>query len=272
MVTVKKEDVKDFWSKHPLGSYEIKEKLGSQEYFDQFDLIRNASSYFVMDFYKFKESKNQRILDVGCGPGWITHKYADNGADIYSLDLTFTAVTLARKNLARDGQNSRFVVADAEHIPYKDGSFDFVSCDGVLHHTPGTEKGVAQIYRVLRKEGRAAISFYYENILLRRGFLSVTKFLMRLLGVKTHGVKKISFSVTKEELGNLYDGVDNPLGRIYSRKNCEKMLEGAGFKIIRSKVYYFPKRFFPFHNNLPFWLYRILDKFFGTMIFFEVEK
>lgn len=269
---VEKKDVKNFWSNHPLGSYEIKEELGSAEYFNRLNLIRNDSSYFVMDYYNFQGAKGRRVLDVGCGPGWITYQYAKSGANIFSLDLTFTAVTLARKNLTKDGFNSHFVTADAEHIPYKSESFDFVSCDGVLHHTPGTEKGVAEICRVIKTGGRAALSFYYENIMLRGKFFMLTKLIMKILGVKLHGVKKISFALTKEEFGNMYDGVDNPLGKIYSRAACERMLTKAGFKIVRSKVYYFPKRFFRLSDKLPLWLFRFLDRVFGTMIFFEVEK
>lgn len=271
-MAVQKKDVKHFWSNHPLGSYEIKEELGSAAYFDRLNTIRNDSSYFVMDYYKFKESKGRKVLDVGCGPGWITYQYAKNGACIFSLDLTFTAVTLASKNLAKDGLASRFTAADAEHIPYKKESFDFVSCDGVLHHTPGTDKGVAEIYRVVKPGGRAALSFYYENILLKGPLFFLTKLLMRIMGVRMHGVSKISFSMTKEEFGNLYDGVDNPLGKIYSRHACEKMLTRAGFRIMRSQVYYFPKRFFRHSDKLPAWLFRWLDGAFGTMIFFEVEK
>jgi len=269
---IEKKKIVDFWSKHPLGSYEIKEDLVSGEYFRSLERIREDSSRFVMDFYKFEKMKEKKVLDIGCGPGWITHKYAQHGANIYSIDLTLTAIKLAKRYLTQDRLNSILLVSDAENIPYKNAIFDFVICDGVLHHTTGTEQGVGEVYRVLSKGGRAAVSFYYKNIFLRRPLFMLTKLTMRALGVKMHGVKKISLSLSREEFGKLYDGVDNPLGKIYSKSSCEQMLKNVGFKIRRSRAYYFPKRFFPLGENTPFFINKFLDRLIGTMIFFEVEK
>lgn len=271
-IVVEKRRVFDFWSAHPLGSYEIKEELGSPEFIKRFESIRDDSSSFVMDFFRFSEMGGRKVLDVGCGPGWVSHKYAEQGAQIFSFDLTYTAVRLATKYFAKDNLRGRFVNADAERIPFKNEQFDFVSCDGVLHHTPETEMGLREINRVLKKDGRAVISLYYENILLRGHFFLITKFVMRLLRVRMHGVKELPMALSKEDFGKFYDGVDNPLGRIYSRRQCEEMLRRSGFQVVRSRVYFFPKRFFPSLQKMPVFFHRLCDRFFGTMIFFEVKK
>lgn len=269
---ITKKTVYDFWSSHPLGSYEIKAEPGSPEFFKGLEAIRDDSSGFVMDLYRFKEFAGKKVLDVGCGPGWISHKYAENNADIHPVDLTFTAVGLASKYFRRDGLKGKFTNADAEKLPFKNESFDFVYCDGVLHHTTEPEKGLAEIYRVLKKGHLARLSFYYENVLLKGWMFHITKLVMRLCGVRMHGVKKLPLSLSKEDFGKLYDGVDNPLGRIYTRKECIDMMTRAGFKVTLSKVYFFPKRFFPTINKIPRWAYRMVDGIFGTMIMFEVRK
>lgn len=267
-----KKDVVNFWEGHPLGSYEIKDDIGSEEFFSNLEAIREDSSGFVMDFYHFRSSQGQKVLDVGCGPGWISHKYAESGTNIFSMDLTSTAVGLASRYFLKDALSGNFVVADAEQIPFQDNTFDRVTCDGVLHHTPGTQQGIREIYRVLKPQGKASISVYYQNILLYEPFFFITKLLMRLLKVRMHGVKFIPLSLSREEFGKWYDGVDNPLGKIYSSRQCKKMFQEAGFKILRHKVYYFPKRFSPFLKKMPRWIHQIFDRWFGTMIFFEVKK
>lgn len=270
--TVKKEDVVRFWSEHPLASYEVKEKVASLAYFKGLEKIREDSSRFVMDFYRFGKFKDGKVLDVGCGPGWITFNYAKSGSNIFSIDITFQAVSIAKAYLNSAGLKSNIVNADAENIPYKDITFDFVLCDGVLHHTPDTKKGICEIYRVLKADSDCAISLYYKNILLRWPFFFLTKIIMMLLNVKFHGNKKVSLKMSLAEFGNLYDGKDNPLGRIFSRKECVRMFESAGFKVRRSKVYFFPSRLVPSLKGLPMFIRKFFDSVFGTMIFFELKK
>lgn len=267
-----KTQIAEFWSQHPLGSYEITHEPTSYEYFKRLNDIRRGSSKFVMDFYRFPEARHKKVLDVGCGPGWVTYNYAVNGARIYSSDLTSVAIELARTFLAKDKLSACFFVSDAEHIPCRSDYFDIVSCDGVLHHTPGTQQGIREIYRVLKPRGRAVISLYYRNIFLRRPFFIFLKIALRIMNVRLHGIKKIPLTLTVEEFAKLYDGMGNPLGKLYPKRQCRKMLSGAGFRIVRSKVYYFPRRFFPFQERLPLFLYKFLDNKIGTMIFYEVEK
>jgi ubiquinone/menaquinone biosynthesis C-methylase UbiE len=267
-----KTNVVDFWTGHPLGSYEIKTELGSEQFFAQLVEIRNSASTFVMDFYFFNKSKGKTVLDVGCGPGWVSHQYGEAGANIYSMDLTTTAVGLASRYFQKDNLKGNFVVADAEHIPFENKMFDYVTCDGVLHHTPGTLQGIKEIHRVLKDDGEAGISLYYKNILLYEPVFFVTKLVMRLLKVRMHGVKVIPMSMTQEEFGNWYDGVDNPLGKIYSYGQCKDMFKEAGFKIQKHRVYYFPKRFSPFLEKMPRFIHRIFDGCFGTMIYFTLKK
>ena len=65
-----------------------------------------------------------------------------------------------RERLALEGLEAELRVADAESLPFGDGEFDLVYSWGVIHHTPDTERALAEIRRVLRPGGEARIMLY----------------------------------------------------------------------------------------------------------------
>jgi len=267
-----KKEIQNFWNNHPLGSYEIPHAWGSKNYFIGLNKIRNSSSYFVLDFYEFKKNKNKKVLDVGCGPGWVTKNYAKARAKITSVDLSANSVFMAKKHLAYFNLKSNFNVADAEKLPFKDNTFDFICSDGVLHHTLDTKKGVQEIYRVLRPGGKAVISFYYKNFIIYSKLFFITKILMSLLQVKTpHGIKKV-LKLTPQELVRRYDGADNPKGVALSKNECKKIFLETGFKILNYRTFYFPYRFVPLAKYLPKSIKKYIDKYLGLMIFYKLKK
>jgi SAM-dependent methyltransferase len=60
------------------------------------------------------------------------------------------------------GLASRLETADAESLPFAQGSFDLVYSWGVLHHTPDTQRAIDEVHRVLRPGGRAKVMIYHR--------------------------------------------------------------------------------------------------------------
>src|SRR5947207_3392306 len=81
-------------------------------------------------------AKGLDVLDVGCGQGIDLAGYAMAGGRPTGVDLTPRHVELARAHPAAMGLEGEVVVGDAEALPFVDESFDRVSSNGVLHHTP----------------------------------------------------------------------------------------------------------------------------------------
>jgi ubiquinone/menaquinone biosynthesis C-methylase UbiE len=104
----------------------------------------------------------RRILDVGCGPGQFTVMAAEvlSEADIWGVDLAPTMVALARRHAAASPAAARlhFDVADVAHLPFPDGNFDAVLSTGSIKHWPDQVAGLAEMYRVLRRDGRAFVA------------------------------------------------------------------------------------------------------------------
>src|SRR5947199_196394 len=81
-------------------------------------------------------------------------------ADEMGMALRAAAITVGRTRLALEGLHARTLVADAEHLPFAEESFDLVYSWGVLHHTPNTPAAIGEVHRVLRRSGEARIMLY----------------------------------------------------------------------------------------------------------------
>lgn len=89
-----------------------------------------------------------RVLDLGCGTGAHAVRLARRGATVTAVDLTRQGVRSARERLQRERMNAHYVVADAEHLPFRDGSFDIAWTSLLLHHFPKLDRLPAEITRV----------------------------------------------------------------------------------------------------------------------------
>jgi ubiquinone/menaquinone biosynthesis C-methylase UbiE len=113
-----------------------------------------------------------RVLDLGCGVGhlltWLT---AHAPARYHGLDLSLNSLRAARSAGLRD-----LSVGDAEHLPFRDASYDRVVCNGAAHHLPDLRAALCEVRRVLRPGGRlvlhepvdSAVTGAIRQTLLRR--------------------------------------------------------------------------------------------------------
>ena len=103
-----------------------------------------------------------RVLEVGCGPGWLSIRMAgSHGLDVTGVDLDPAMIQHAIGNANRtdpsDHRRPWFVVGDVAALPFEAGSFDVVVSTFSMHHWSDASAGLAEIARVLRPGGRAII-------------------------------------------------------------------------------------------------------------------
>jgi ubiquinone/menaquinone biosynthesis C-methylase UbiE len=90
--------------------------------------------------------KDKIVLDNGCGSGRYTVALKILGAkEVIGLDMG------EGKKISYEAV--KYVKGSVESLPFDDNFFDFVFCNGVLHHTPYTKEGIKEIYRVLKPRG-----------------------------------------------------------------------------------------------------------------------
>jgi demethylmenaquinone methyltransferase/2-methoxy-6-polyprenyl-1,4-benzoquinol methylase len=97
----------------------------------------------------------QQLLDVACGTGLVAtaaQKVLGSAETITCLDPSEGMIGVARKKL-----NARFVVGRAEHLPFPDNSFDFLTMGYALRHVTTLDEAFREYNRVLKPGGKLLI-------------------------------------------------------------------------------------------------------------------
>jgi 2-polyprenyl-3-methyl-5-hydroxy-6-metoxy-1,4-benzoquinol methylase len=96
----------------------------------------------------FEQADPQSLLDVGCGEGVLTHKWAQrlDGRRVVGIDLDDPQLHALWKQ--RQAPNLTYKVMKAENLPFEDGEFDVAAAIEVLEHVPDPEHTVAEMARV----------------------------------------------------------------------------------------------------------------------------
>ena len=98
------------------------------------------------------------LLDVATGPGSLALEATKLGMISTGVDLSPGMIQLAQKS----NPGIAFRVADVEHLPFADASFDAVVCNFGLGHFPYPGASVAECVRVLKPGGRIALSWWAD--------------------------------------------------------------------------------------------------------------
>lgn len=94
-----------------------------------------------------------RLLDIGCGTGFIIHLAADVFDEIHGVDITPEMMAQVDRSLG----NITLHEAPAEKLPFPDASFDAVTAYSFLDHLEDVSAMFREAARVLRPGGRAYI-------------------------------------------------------------------------------------------------------------------
>jgi 2-polyprenyl-6-hydroxyphenyl methylase/3-demethylubiquinone-9 3-methyltransferase len=92
-----------------------------------------------------------RILDVGCGAGFLSNHLGSLGHDVTGLDVSDDALAVAARH--DPGHTVRYQKGDALKLAFEDASFDVVCAMDFLEHLENPEQAIAEAARVLRPSG-----------------------------------------------------------------------------------------------------------------------
>lgn len=203
-------------------SADTEQKAGQAEFFDEaveeeFEIERPVGTprfHAWLLGEKFLRAVNgvdisgRTVLVVCGGSGMDAEFLARRGGRVVTSDVSIGAARRARERAARHGLSIESIVADVEHLPFGDASFDIVYVHDGLHHLDSPLVGLVEMARVARET------------------VCVTE--PAAAGITALAVR-LGLALETEEAGNR-------VGRL-TIEGVAAVLEQAGFEWIRGKRY-----------------------------------
>ncbi|HZV93740.1 MAG TPA: class I SAM-dependent methyltransferase [Caldimonas sp.] len=112
----------------------------------------------------------ERVLDVAAGNGNATLGAARRFAEVTSTDTVQALLDKGRERARADGLQVKFQIADAESLPFADGSFDVVLSTFGVMFTPQHARSASEMLRVVRKGGRIGLANWTPDGFIGRLF------------------------------------------------------------------------------------------------------
>lgn len=95
-----------------------------------------------------------RVLDVGCGTGLLLGELCERAGQVVGIDASERMLDVAKSRCA----GAELVIADADSLPFRSGSFDCVVSVTMIQNMPDPGKTIEEISRVLGPEGLAFLT------------------------------------------------------------------------------------------------------------------
>lgn len=158
-----KGDMKRYWERHPIGVEPFEEEVGSPEFYRKYIDYYDRFYDYKWKIFEYEKYRGRKVLEIGCGLGIDSYKFAQQGAELTCIDLASTSVKNTKNLLAQLGLRANVLQGDVEDLAFPDESFDVVYAYGVLMLVENERKAWDEIYRVLKQEGEALVVLYHRR-------------------------------------------------------------------------------------------------------------
>jgi 2-polyprenyl-6-hydroxyphenyl methylase/3-demethylubiquinone-9 3-methyltransferase len=149
---------------------EIYQELGERWYKAKDDPIallraesRARNPWIIGEIQKHFAQADVRILDVGCGAGFLSNGLAQQGFQVTGLDASANSLAVARRYDATESVT--YQTGDAYRLPYADESFDVACAMDFLEHIEEPGRAINEIARVLRPNGLFFFHTFNRNFI-----------------------------------------------------------------------------------------------------------
>ncbi len=146
--------VTSFYTSKPFPNYKVDD--------DKITISEKGNKNYLASKFKKFVGYNKNVLEVGCGTGQLSIYFSTgNNNLIVALDATLESLKIAKDFANKNNINNiEFVNTDIFDDVLAENYFDFVWCNGVLHHTKDPYKAFCVISKSLKKEGYILVGLY----------------------------------------------------------------------------------------------------------------
>jgi SAM-dependent methyltransferase len=127
----------------------------------------------------------ERVLDVAAGNGNATLAAAHRFAEVTSTDYVSALLDKGRARAAAEGLQVDFRIADAEDLPFEDGSFDAVLSTFGAMFTPDHTRPAREMLRVVREGGRIGLANWTPEGFIGQLFKVIGNYIPAPVGLKS---------------------------------------------------------------------------------------
>lgn len=141
---------------------------------DKYSTNKQGFANWIYSHYEFPQAA--RVLELGCGTGSMWKEHGDLIQKCGHLVLSdySDAMVETTRNTVGEHDNVEFMTIDIQDIPYEADNFDVVIANMMLYHVPDLAKALAEVRRVLKKDGKFYCATFGEH--------GIIEYLSKLLG------------------------------------------------------------------------------------------
>ena len=126
-----------------------------------------------------------RVLDVAAGNGNATLAAARRWCEVTSTDYVPSLLEAGRARAQAEGYDIRFQPADAENLPFADGSFDAVMSTFGVMFTPNQEEAARELARVCKPGGKIGLANWTPESFIGQLFKTIARYVPPAVGVRS---------------------------------------------------------------------------------------
>jgi len=167
--------VGDFYELDPFPNYEINDNKDK--------IVKIGDNNIFLKSLKNFIGFNKSVIEFGAGTCQLSNYIAiATNNNIYAFDSSYKSLEIG-KNFAKnnDIENISFVRGDIFDEIFDNEVFDFLICNGVLHHTKNPYEGFLNIIKSLKKDGYIIVGLYNK---IGRVRTKIRKYIYKILGKK----------------------------------------------------------------------------------------
>lgn len=225
--------VKDFYFEKPFPSYSSED--------DKYSILKKGNENYLSKSVKNKIGNSKFILEVGSGTCQLSSYLAiGTNNNIFALDGAYNSLLLGKKFANQNNINNiHFINADLFDDIFPNAIFDFIWCNGVLHHTKDPYNGFVNLVKKLKKDGIVLVGLYNRFGRIRT---IVRKYFYKIFGKKflfifdpyLRKLKKDYYKNLEKINAWINDQYEHPVEFLHTYGECIKWFNKNGIEYINS--------------------------------------